>query len=182
MIVAHAPAGYIIGKIYEKCLSLDKKTANSVVVSAVGGSLFPDLDLFYQHFVDDMKINHHFYPTHIPAYWAGIIIAFILISLLSKRVSHSFIAFFLGVMSHLVLDTPLGGIMWKFPFDMQLINFFDIPTIRNPYKLFDYYDFQVKGWLINIVEHTSFHYEIGIVAAAATLWVVSCAKSLIKRP
>lgn len=181
MVVAHSPAGYIIGKIYSKCLGLDQKAVKHVIASAIAGSLISDVDLFYQRFVDNMQVNHHLYPTHIPAYWAGVTAIFVLTSLVIKRVSHVAIAFLLGGISHLVLDTPMGGIMWKYPFDNTLIRFVDIPAVRNPYAMFDYHGIQVKGWVLNGFEHASFRYEVYIVAVAAIIFVGSKINSFFKR-
>ncbi|MEM8593156.1 MAG: metal-dependent hydrolase, partial [Pseudomonadota bacterium] len=61
MILAHLPAGYILGRAL--------KPAPYVMPAALIGSMLPDFDLIFFYLIDDRAIHHHRYWVHIPGFW-----------------------------------------------------------------------------------------------------------------
>ena len=65
MLTAHLPAGYVLAR-------LARRPETGVMAAALAGSMVPDLDMLWFHFVDNGSIHHHRYWPHIPLIWAGI--------------------------------------------------------------------------------------------------------------
>lgn len=42
------------------------------MAAAMLGSVVPDLDMVYFHFVDGGRTHHHAYVTHWPLFWAAV--------------------------------------------------------------------------------------------------------------
>lgn len=181
MLVAHAPAGYIVGKLFGLFSRDDPAKKNRIVLAGILGSLTPDLDILYQTFVGDAKVNHHLYLSHVPAFWVFFFFLALPVSLILRKHRLILVSFFTGILSHVVLDTPMGGIMWKYPYDKKLIYCIDVPAPHNPYKLISFYGFHIKGWVLNMIEHWSFLYEIKIIEAAFAVFLISFLFNLVKR-
>ena len=97
-----------------------------------------DADLIYQFYYDDMSVNHHDYWTHIPYYWSFFLVVPILTWVFSKRLSIASIFFLSGVFLHLVLDSVLTGIKWKYPVDdsyIGIIPISDVKVLVSPTKI-----------------------------------------------
>ena len=60
MLIAHMPTGYIVSK------ALKKQPENSLILSSLLFSIWPDLDLIYFYFFDSTKTFHHRYFPHLP--------------------------------------------------------------------------------------------------------------------
>jgi inner membrane protein len=66
MLIAHLPAGYILGTFARNRWP----GRSGVMAAAMLGSVFPDIDMLYFHFVDGRQTHHHAYITHWPLFWA----------------------------------------------------------------------------------------------------------------
>jgi inner membrane protein len=146
MLVAHAPAGYLLTQ-------LGGDRTRRYVALGLAGSIFPDVDLLWFYFVDHRAHMHHSYWTHIPFYWGVLWIACELMALgWPARV------FLANVMLHLVLDTIAGGIEWAFPLTTHRYVWTHVPPGHG-------------FWLWNFVLHWTFLLELPIVAAALVVSV-----------
>lgn len=150
MITAHLPAGYCLASVFGP-------KSRAVMVAALVGAVLPDADVAMFYLVDAGSIHHHRYWPHIPLFWA--FAALIALPLLSRTTYlRAGIAFFAGVLLHLVLDTLNGGILWLYPFDDRLITLIEVPATQ-------------AHWILSFILHWTFLAEIAIWIAAATLWL-----------
>jgi hypothetical protein len=126
---------------------------------AVAGAVFPDIDFIWYFFVDDMRIHHHRYWVHAPAFALFVGLGLIgLARIALPRVLPYAVAFSVGWWLHILLDAPMGQIMWLWPFDDTLY-----APIFVPYR--------GGHWVMSFVLHWSFLLELCIWATAATLFL-----------
>lgn len=150
MITAHAPSGYILARLWP--------VAPFSFAAALTGAILPDLDLFWFYVMDARAHHHHRYWVHAPGFWATI--AAITLPLLALRARHilpAALAFFAGLLVHLILDTIAGDIMWRWPFSDAFTHFI---TVQPRYE----------SWVLSFILHPVFLLEILIWVAALTLW------------
>lgn len=112
MILAHAPAGYIIGYLFSSYI---KRPAlhKPIMVTSLITSIMPDLDMLYWFLIDNQQHDHHIYWSHIPfVYFA--LLPFIALALLRKqwRIMGAFMSLaWINFMMHAVFDTVVSGIL-----------------------------------------------------------------------
>jgi inner membrane protein len=171
MLIAHAPAGYIISKIVSRNFFKDSKL---YICAGVLGAISSDLDVIYWEVVDNRSVNHHEYWTHIPHSWLPLIPVSIVLYFLNKRLSIATMFFTACVYLHLVLDSFLSGIKWHYPHSHEYTSLVDpkeIPVLvpyNEPFYTIRYGDFayEIDGWVYNLAMHWTFQVEIVIVAAS----------------
>jgi hypothetical protein len=155
MLIAHLPAGYLIGRALLKAPS---RASAAPLAAIMAGSVFPDVDLIYFYLFDHQRTHHHLYWTHIPAFWlaagAGVLLAWAAKRELRPPVALWF--FLLGVLSHLLLDSIIGDIYWLIPFSYEPFSLFTVHPRYSP-------------WYLNFILHWVFSVELVIVASAAAL-------------
>ena len=158
MFIAHLPSGYIVASLSQR--RIEKAYATIAFWCILIGSILPDIDMFYFYLIDGRQTNHHLYYTHIPMVWVLLLGGLsVLLSLLKKaRWARACIYTMLGVGLHLLLDTPVGGIAWLYPFDRGLLNFIDVPATQS-------------WWVLSFVLHWTFMVELIICAVALYLWI-----------
>jgi len=102
---------------------------SGIVIAAMIGSVMPDIDMLYFHFVDGGRTHHHAYFTHLPLFWAaGGILTLSVGRLLGWPHLPSIGVFFAGAMLHMVLDTVASPIMWLMPFDRRVFELVTVPA------------------------------------------------------
>lgn len=149
MITAHAPAGYILSRLWPK--------AQFTAAAAFIGAVLPDIDLIWFYLIDNRAIHHHRYWVHAPGFWALIALpALPLIARFARPYLPAAFAFFAGLFVHLCLDTIAGDIMWHWPFSDA---FTHLITVTPRYE----------NWILNFILHPVFILELLIWAAA--LWI-----------
>ncbi|MEO5323703.1 metal-dependent hydrolase [Mesorhizobium sp. CC13] len=79
MLIAHLPAGYIIGSLARQKLP----QAGALMLAAMVGSVAPDFDIAWFLFVDNGSVHHRDYPTHWPLFWA--LVAAVVVPLMRCR-------------------------------------------------------------------------------------------------
>jgi inner membrane protein len=167
MLIAHAPAGYLLGRIMSWVVKKDpaafpdmEKTSRSIVTAAIIGGIAPDLDFIYHIFIDSARTPHHSYFTHMPFFWAGLWIVLYVIGKVRRDSSFRTIAaaFCLGAILHLLLDTFTGVIYWFYPFWGKGVNFFAVADVH-------------VWWVENFTRHWTFTFEIAIIAAAMAVYL-----------
>jgi len=160
MIVAHLPAGYLVGRSVAGPLA--RKTGVSpqrLIAVLVFMSVAPDLDWIWYFFGEHSQRLHHHFWTHIPAFWLLVGLCGGAVALLARspKIGAYTLAVTAGALLHLVLDTINGGILWLQPWSAQDFRWLEVPSR---------YDF----WVANFLFHWSFLFEIGILVAAAWAW------------
>ncbi|MGB0993789.1 MAG: hypothetical protein ACPG32_15135, partial [Akkermansiaceae bacterium] len=103
---------------------------------------------------------HHLYWPHLPIFWLVVLGCACMLSLLAGKIKwcRAWLFLFVGVILHLALDTPVGGIAWFYPIQERLIYFVDVPAIRS-------------WWVWNFILHWTFLAEIVICIAAVVVWL-----------
>ena len=133
MLFAHAPAGFLLSYAFKKRWSpnLNKKQIIIAVIFGVIGSLFPDVDLFF-YYLFSATFSHHEIFTHGIFFYVVIFLFFYLLSrLLAKPVLKIYgTLFFLGVASHLLVDSLGAGVVWLYPFSKQLFGLLSLEFYR----------------------------------------------------
>lgn len=155
MFFAHLPAGYLVSRWVKP---REQKT-HLIAALAAGmiGAVFPDIDLLYLHLLDATPQHHHTYWTHLPLAWlCGGAFIWIAARHRSRAFRQTLMAFLLGWLSHLLLDSITGDIWWLYP------------IIDKPYSL-THIDTLYQPWWMNFVLHWSMAMEVAIIAFA--MWV-----------
>lgn len=168
MLIAHAPAGYILSKLISRKFFDNSKL---YICAGIIGSVASDLDIIYWEVVDKRAVNHHEYWTHIPYEWLPLIPISIVLYFISKRLSISTMFFTAGVYLHLLLDSFLAGIKWNYPNSNEYISLVDPKEVPNlvqynkPIYTFKFgnISYDIDGWVYNLGMHWTFKVEIVIV-------------------
>ncbi len=156
MFIAHLPAGFLASHCIVHTQRLTGPAANRVFALGMLGSVLPDFDMFYFYTLGGQEHSHHSYWTHIPSFWLACgVLALMVVTLRGQHEARLGISAFLaGIATHLLLDTPWGGIRWFYPFDAQYVRFITVPA-------------RYEWWIANFIGHWTFLVELAIVAAAA---------------
>lgn len=145
MITAHLPSGYALAHTFV--------WSGWVFAAALIGATFPDLDLIWFYLVDDRAFHHHRYWVHAP----GFALACSALLLIITRLHPVAIAFSAGWAVHILLDAPVGGLMWFWPFSDQLFIPIEVPPTRG-------------HWILSILTHWSVILELAVWAIAFAFW------------
>lgn len=149
MIVAHLPAGYILARATQNPRGV-------LLWAALTGSVFPDLDMFWFHLVDQGAIHHHRYWMHAPGFWFVIgAVAMVTLRGTRRAIAATFIT---SIFIHLVLDTLVGGIMWLWPVSTHLFTLTIVPATQS-------------HWVLSFMVHWTFLAELLLIAVAAALLI-----------
>jgi inner membrane protein len=149
MLTAHLPAGYVLAR-------LTRRPVPHLMPAALIGSIVPDLDMLWFHFVDQGSVHHHRYWPHIPLIW-------LVISAMCLPILHRFgllptgLVFFGAVLLHLLLDTIAGGILWGYPLNDTLFALTEVPAAYS-------------HWVLSFLLHWTFLLEIVVWLWAIRLW------------
>lgn len=150
MILAHLPAGYLVGRAFGT-------TRGPMMAAALAGSVLPDFDLIWFYLIDERAFHHHHYWVHVPGFWA--LVAAVVLPLVRRAALSLWrpaLAFFAAILVHLVLDSIGGGVMWLWPFDRTLIALVEVPPTQS-------------HWVLSFLVHWTFALEIAIILTAAAL-------------
>lgn len=150
MFIGHLPAGYLLSRVFS-----DRATQAAVTV----GSILPDIDLLYFYTLGERAVVHHYYWTHIPAFW--VVLGAVVWSILriARLRYHAYVApLLLGVFLHLCLDSIAGSIFWMYPFSDTALTLVHVPALYDP-------------WYLNFIWHWTFAVEIAVVLFAVYIFV-----------
>ena len=142
MFVGHLPAGLLLADAALRGRSAPTRLWWG---AAALGSVCPDFDLVWFYLVDGRRALHHEYWTHIPFVWLCLAPLF-----LWHALGRLFLA---AVVSHLVLDTMVGGILWAWPWNNRSFALFSVPALHG-------------WWVWNFLIHWTFLVEITLVVWA----------------
>jgi inner membrane protein len=156
MLIAHAPAGYIVHRTFNKV----RNEPISFLKYGLFFSLWPDLDLIYFYFIDKKSTFHHLYFTHLPIVLLGCFLLVIPLKHLKafQKIKSYYYLFLVQWFIHLILDTFTGGIAWLYPLNNEVFTLITVPEV--------YFH-----WIISFVLHWSFMIELVIVFVAVRLAV-----------
>ncbi|MEI8187177.1 MAG: metal-dependent hydrolase [Chlorobiaceae bacterium] len=142
MIIAHAPAGYIVSKLLFKRFLKCNVSYNFFIAWGMIGAIAPDFDLLYYYPIDHQQHYHHEYFTHFPLFWLSLVMISVMWLLSAKNQSqHAALTFIftLNGFIHMVLDTIAGEFMlWLAPFSHRSVFGLDkyLPWSRGFSELF----------------------------------------------
>jgi len=152
MIIAHLPAGYILGHT--------ARTKGVVLGAILLASVLPDLDMLWFYLVDGRSVHHHRYWPHVPAFWLAVAtLTLPLIAIFKRQWLSAAGLCFAAILLHLVLDTLVGDIMWRWPISNDFVR---IATVSPTHS----------HWLLSFIFHWSFAVEILICAIALFLLIL----------
>jgi inner membrane protein len=154
VILAHLPAGYLVGRAFGV-------RSGPVMAAALAGSVLPDLDLIWFYLIDDRAFHHHRYWVHIPAFWAMVAgVALPLVRLLAPGMLRPALALIAVILVHIVLDSIGGGILWFWPFDGTMSVLVEAPATQS-------------HWVLSFLVHWTFALEAAIMLTAAALFLAA---------
>ena len=159
MLTAHLPSGYVLSSYLLERLRRAPAKASWLLAAGVLGGIAPDFDMLYFHFVDMGMKHHHRYPSHWPLLWLCLLAVALLWTRCRRRAPGGWLllAFSLGGMLHVLLDTLAGDIWWLAPFVDQR---YSLVTVTARYK----------PWWLNFVIHWVFLVELAIWGWALWRW------------
>ena len=167
MLIAHAPAGYLLTRVLSATLfktSVEPNRRNRfyqvLMAAGVIGAIFPDIDLLYQMVFDPGCVSHHLYCTHFPLFWIAVWSTLFAVGMILKtpRLVIAGSIFCANSLLHCVLDTLTGEIYWFAPFSHIGLNVFTVANVH-------------VWWVRNYVDHWTFLVEIGITTVAMLVFL-----------
>lgn len=168
VFLAHLPAGFLL----TSALTRGRESrSHTLLALGLAGSVFPDLDLLRNFLLDERRVHHHRYWTHLPAWWLAITIALLLVFAWRRdpRVRAIAFVFLPNVWLHLVLDTWVGHVAWAWPMDDRFFAVVEVPR-------------QYSWYVWSFVLHWTFLLELAITAAAVALARRRCSNSYRSSP
>jgi membrane-bound metal-dependent hydrolase YbcI (DUF457 family) len=159
MMIAHAPAGYVLATSLLRWLKNTNVSAKVIILIGVIGAVVPDVDMLYFHLIDHRQTHHHKYVTHWPILWLSLLCLSCLWYQLNKtsKPAMLFMVFSLGGVLHVILDSFVGDVWWLAPFVDQAYALFTVPARFEP-------------WWLNFVLHWSFAAELAIIVWAGLIY------------
>lgn len=149
MIIGHLPAAYLAFKSFAP-----RKLARSVFIAGLIGGVAPDLDMLWFHFVDGKQHHHHDYLTHRPILWIGLLLLFLLLRTTHRHQTSAMgVAFALGALLHLSLDSIAGKIAWAWPISDHAVPLVVVQPTHS-------------HWLLSFMTHWTFQLEVVLTLLA----------------
>jgi inner membrane protein len=167
MLLAHAPAGYLLTKVLTRTVFKDMINPKRsdrfylhVMTAGLIGSILPDFDFIYNIFFDASHSSHHSYITHIPFYSILLTVLSIIMGKISrfKKASVIMATGCSTALLHLLCDTITAEIYWLYPFVNKGYNLFTVSEVH-------------FWWVQNYLSHWTFLIEIGIIAVAGIFFL-----------
>lgn len=167
MLIAHAPAGYLLTRILARTAFRDvvrplrnNRMYQYCMAAGIIGGIAPDFDFIYHLFIDSARTSHHAYLTHMPVFWIAVwgILA-ITARARKSRIGMAIATIFCAsALLHLTLDTLTGVIYWFYPLSHKGVNVFKVADVH-------------FWWVENFTHHWTFFFEIAIVTAAMIVFM-----------
>lgn len=158
MLIAHLPAGYILGKLLTH-INPSQRPQHWLLFFVCTGAVLPDIDFLYFHLIDNRQHHHHSYWTHYPITWISLALLSSLLIKLKLRWSGIWYVVYLssGGILHVILDSFAGSIRWLIPFSSEGFSLFTVNPGFTP-------------WWLNFILHWVFLIELIILLIAAVLY------------
>lgn len=160
MIIGHLPAAYILSRHLQGRLTPEPGVTAKKVAAGMLGGVFPDLDMFYYHLVDQGQHHHHSYWSHYPLVWLSLVACTLF--WWRRHRDHwpaaAMVLFTLNGFVHLCLDTALGQIRWLAPFVDLPLTLFELTARYDP-------------WWFNFLLSPTFLVELFLLGWAMLLFI-----------
>ena len=154
MLIAHLPAGYILGTAVRR-----RASSSAIMAAALIGSVAPDFDVIY-FYASGGRVHHHAYVTHWPLFW---LVAAVLVLPFLKWLRPDWLAtgfvFFAAAMLHMVMDTIAAPLFWLAPFSFREFELVRVPATH-------------ASWIMSFLLHWTFLLEISICLSALALFLM----------
>lgn len=149
MVFAHGPGSFIAAHTTKKWWAKDISEAfqkKLLILSAILGAAV-DLDMLFVWFFDGRN-SHREFLTHTPILYVFITVIILGFGavLKNKKVFAIGKVFFVATITHIILDSLFGGIMWLFPFSDEFYGLMLFDSLANSlygvYSLFINYSLE----------------------------------------
>ena len=172
---AHISGGYLVIKLVNKINPNLGYDSSGLIIAAVVGAVFPDIDFFFFKYFKD----HHNSIPHTPLFWLS---AYIIVYLMGFFLKNQFIksystALAIGIFVHLFLDwfnARAAGIRILYPFSEKMFSLFPInpekgkvPTSLFPFpkkEYIEFYKFYAQNTFLLFT-------EISITVTGLLVWI-----------
>ncbi len=151
MLIAHGPAGYLVGVTVTRA-----RRRFDLVIAGVAGGLFPDLDAVGYH-LGIVQGFHRATPLHWPSVWIALTLIGLAIMLFKRNLGEIITVIGVSALVHCGLDMTMAPLYWGAPFYWQSYEMVHVPGGWSPY------------WL-GFIFYWTFLPEIMIWIAAFWLW------------
>ncbi len=161
MFIAHLPAGYIGACAIDHFVAREEPAMRLWFFRLfIIGSILPDVDVLYFYLVDHGAHHHHMYWTHLPFFWIVLYAVALGTALVARSRALALLttSFMAGILLHLILDTPMGGLAWIYPYSDNLIYLTTVPARYN-------------WWVWNFIMHWTFISELIVCFIAGALYL-----------
>ncbi len=164
MLIAHLPAGYILGTAARR-----RASSSTVMAAALIGSIAPDFDMIY-FYASGGRVHHHAYVTHWPLFW---LVAAVLVLPLLKWLRPDWLVtgfvFVAAAILHMVMDTIAAPLLWLAPFSFHEFELVRVPATH-------------ASWIVSFLLHWTFLLEISICLSALALFLMRRRRAEAGRP
>jgi inner membrane protein len=159
MFIGHLPVGYLVSNLIHARLKSLGIGARGVLVSAMCGSIAPDLDLLYFYLIDHQQHNHRSYWTHYPSAWICLVWGSLIFCYVRRWRARAvlMVIFSLNGFIHIVLDGITGPVYWLAPFSFNAYSLVTVPALYEP-------------WWLNFFLHWTYLIEMVITVWAIFVW------------
>ena len=170
VLIAHLPAGYLLGRAVAR-----GPRSRWFFAAIVVGSVLPDADMLWW-IVGDRSVTHHVFFTHRPFTWLLVALVGAAMSVPSGRCRRWGVAglgLAGGALLHCALDSPLSGIQWGHPWSDGLHYGYQIvvPTDESPPLPSGIVLGKNWMWVWHFVHHWTFAVETFITGLALGVWL-----------
>lgn len=156
MFIGHLPSSYLLYK-----LAAPRNLPDSAFRAGMLGAIFPDIDMLWFYLIDDRGHHHHWYLTHRPAVWIGLIILCGLL-MYATRTRHGLtgMSFCAGALTHIAFDTIAGRILWLWPLSDGTFTMVIVQPTHSHY-------------ILSFLAHWTFKVEIAVTIVAVVVFLRS---------
>jgi len=145
MIIAHGPAGYLVG-----AAAAGVRRRLDLVAAGVFGGLFPDIDAVGYHLGIFVGF-HRATPLHWPSVWIAALLIGLAMMVLRRRPGEILAVFAASGLVHCGLDMTMAPLYWAAPFHWETYELVHVPGGWSPYWLgfFFYWTFlpEIAIWI-----------------------------------
>ena len=135
MLFAHGPLGALLSdrsiRMWWKGKITPRQKWILLLLGFIGG-IFPDVDLLYYYLVDASTPHREFITHSFFIYVAVFVVLYFVAAVFVKKpvFKMAVMIFFIGVVSHLAVDSILAEVSWFFPFSRRLYGLSNFSALR----------------------------------------------------
>lgn len=153
MLIAHAPAAYLLATLLCKRLRPNHISPRQWAWLGGGSGLLPDADMLYFYAVDHGQVHHHHYITHWPVLWLLLALGAGWCWQHRPHLAAIILLLALSGLLHMLLDSIAGDIGWGKPWLPSLYSMVAVPARHS-------------AWWLNFILHWTFLLEIALCLCA----------------